>query len=119
MGFEIHVYLISAGPTQLPVFNCTLRILLRVPRVNSQFHSAQLPVIPQASLASPFWRTVRAPLPLPLGEVAERSEVGEGKQKIQLRTPFPVFYEPCFMNIFPALGKTVSYKALPRYAALP
>lgn len=33
------------------------------------------------------------PLPLPLGEVAERSEVGEGKQKIQLRTPFPVFYE--------------------------
>ena len=93
MGFEIYVYLISAGPTQLPVFNCTLRILLRVPRVNSQFHSAQLPVTPQASLASPFWRTVRAPLPLPLGEVAERSEVGEGKQKIQLRTPFPVFYE--------------------------
>ena len=77
MGFEIHVYLISAGPTQLPVFNCTLRILLRVPRVNSQFHSAQLPVTPQASLASP------------LGEVAERSEVGEGKQKIQLRTPAP------------------------------
>ena len=37
MGFEIHVYLISAGPTQLPVFNCTLRILLRVLRVNSQF----------------------------------------------------------------------------------
>ena len=93
MGFEIHVYLISAGPTQLPVFNCTLRILLRMPRVNSQFRSVRLPVTPQASLAFSFWRTVRAPLPLPLGEVAERIEVGEGKQKIQLRTPFPTFHE--------------------------
>ena len=37
MGFEIYVYLISAGPTQLPVFNCSLRILLRVSRVNRKF----------------------------------------------------------------------------------
>ena len=54
MGFEIHVYLISAGPTQLPVFNCTLRILLRVPRVNSHFRNVQLPVTVKATLRTPF-----------------------------------------------------------------
>ena len=113
MGFEIHVYLISAGPTQLPVFNCTLRILLRVPRVNSQFHSAQLPVTPQASpclsilayrasLASPFGR----------GGRAQRGRRGQAK-KSNSEHPHPAF----FMNIFPALGKTVSYKALPHRAA--
>ena len=103
MGFEIHVYLISAGPTQLPVFNCMLRILLRVPRVNSQFHSVRLPVTPQASLASPSGR----------GGRAQRGRRGQAKNPTQnTRTPR-------FMNIFPALGKTVSYKALPHRAALP